>query len=84
LFIVNDIVDDVMKIGWKSGSQIDQVLPKYGSPVVVCNTKNGEMEIYPGGFSDAVTYYNAKENCSSVVVITQHNRARMFVIYNVE
>jgi len=79
---VHDIVDDVMKIGWKTGSKIDQVLPKNGSPVIVCNTKNGEIEISTGGFSDAVTYYNAKENCSSVVAITQHNRARMFVIYN--
>lgn len=78
---VHDIVGDVVKTGFETGAKSDHVIQRNNAPILVYNSEYDRGKIYAGSFSDAATYYNEKEACSSVVIITEHNMARLFVIY---
>ena len=78
---VNNIVDDVVKIGFKSGDAFDYAIRVGSSPVVIYDTTATRNPIYTGSIGDAVTYKNNPAECSKIVIITSRMQGRMFLIY---
>ena len=60
---VNNIVDDVVKIGFKSGDAFDYAIRVGSSPVVIYDTTATRNPIYTGSIGDAVTYKNNPAEC---------------------
>lgn len=79
---VNDVIGNIMKIGYTDPKVVDHTTSKYTAPVIVYDTQNTKKPVITGAFSDARTYYNSKENCSTVVMIIKWGEPRLFVIYN--
>ncbi len=78
---VNNVVDDVLKIGYKSGNAFDYAIRVGATPVVIYDTKTTRTPVYAGTIGDAVTYKNDPDECSKIVIITSRMQAKMFLIY---
>ena len=79
---VNDVVDDVIKVGYTDPSVIDQIMYMKNVPVLVYDTKTDRNNIKIGNVNDAITYKNGKNDCSKIVAITNHYAPYLFVIFN--
>ena len=79
---VNDVIGNVMRIGCTDPSVVDRVIQKRSAQVLVYDKADDRNPIYVGSFSDARPYYNVKDECSTVVVITTYEESNLFVIYN--
>jgi len=80
---VNDIIGDVIKIGYGSGASVNHVSNLYNSPaILIYDTNNDKLNAYPGSFGDARRYYNVGDDCSTVVLITKHCTPLLYVFYN--
>ena len=77
---VTDIVDGVVKIGYNPGD-IDRVMYTKDTPILIYDTTSKKSEITLGDINEAITYYNAGEECSSIVMITDSMYPRLCVIY---
>jgi len=51
------------------------------APVVVYDSSYKNELAYVGSFADANTYYNFKDACSKVVVLSRYFAPYIFVIY---
>ncbi|MDD6483165.1 MAG: S-layer homology domain-containing protein [Clostridiales bacterium] len=77
---VTDIVDEVVKIGYNPGD-IDRVMYTKDTPILIYDTTSSKGEITVGDINEAITYYNAGGECSSIVMITDSMYPRLCVIY---
>jgi len=85
---VIDVVDNVIKIGFdltiEGGEElpsVDYVAEQGSAPVVVYDSSYKNELAYVGSFADANTYYNFKDACSKVVVLSRYFAPYIFVIY---
>ena len=78
---VNNLVDDVLKIGYANGGAFDFAVKVGTAPVVIYDKDTTRNPIYTGNIGDTVTYKNNPEECSKIVVITYRMQPRMFLIY---
>lgn len=80
---VNNIIGDVIKIGYGSGENVDHVTNMYASPpILIYDTSLDKNPAYVGSFADARSYYHAGDNCSKVVLLTKHCTPRLYIFYN--
>lgn len=80
---VNNVIGDVIKIGYGSGENVNHVTNMYAAPPVLIYDKDNKKEpAYVGSFADAKRYKNVGDNCSTVVLITKHCTPRLYVFYN--
>lgn len=80
---VHDVVDDVMKIGFKTGADIDYVAMRNAAPVLIYDGSDERNPVYVGSFADAKRYFdvNSDLECSKAVVISRYFAPRLYVIY---
>lgn len=79
---VTDIVDGVVKIGVSEAGSFDRAMCTAYVPTLVYDVKKNHNNISLGTIQDAVTYYNDKDNYSSIVMLTRWMEPQLFVIYN--
>ena len=82
---INDVVDDVVRIGYTAPETVDITLFGTNVPILICdsqNTINGKPEIYKGTLNDARTYMNSGSECSKIFVVQTRSAPKMFIIYN--
>lgn len=79
---VNDVIGNVMRIGCTSPDVVDRVIQKRAAQVLVYDKSDERNPVYIGSFADAKPYYNVKDECSTVVVVTTYEESNLFVIYN--
>lgn len=80
---VNNVIGDVIKIGYGSGDNISHVSNMYATPpILVYDTENDRKPAYVGSFADAKRYINVGSDCSTVVLITKNCTPRLYVLYN--
>lgn len=82
---INDVVDDVVRIGYTTPETVDITLFGTNVPILICdsrNTRNGKPEIYKGTLDDARTYMNSGSECSKIFVVQTRSAPKMFIIYN--
>ncbi len=79
---VNNVIGDVIKIGYGTGANVDHVTNLFSSPVILVCDKNDIEKPYVGNFTDARRYTNVEDDCSTVVLITKHCSPRLYVFYN--
>lgn len=77
---VNDIVDSIVKIGFKNADEIDHKVAAGKAAVLIYDAAKEEARV--GTLADARTYYNSGANCSRVVMISNYCVPQMFVIYD--
>ncbi len=78
---VNNVIGDVLKVGFNSGDAFDYAIKVETLPVLIYDTSSTRNPIYTANIGDAVTYKNDPELCSRVVVITSRMQGRMVLIY---
>ena len=80
---VNNVIGDVIKIGYGSGDNINHVSNMYATPpILVYDTEKDRKPAYVGSFADAKRYINVGSDCSTVVLITKNCTPRLYVLYN--
>lgn len=79
---VNDIVGDVIKIGFKKPDEIDHITNLNKAVVLTYNSANAGKKVSEGSFADAITYQNSTANCSTVVLVSIHGVPKLYVFYN--
>lgn len=79
---VNDVVDGVLKISYTLCDSVDAVVNTSGVPVLICDINDPRELIRVGSLGDALTYYNAGNDCSAVFVMMTYAAPKMIVIYN--
>ena len=82
---VNEVVDNVVRIGYSAPETVDITLFGTNVPILVCdsqNTINGKPEVYKGTLDDARTYMNAGSECSKIFVVQTRSAPKLFIIYN--
>ena len=79
---VNAVIGNDMRIGCTDPAVVDRVIQKRSALVLVYDKADDRKPIYVGSFSDARPYYNVKDECSTVVVITTYEESNLFVINN--
>lgn len=76
----NDIVGDVIKVGYKSGKNVEGVYYYDSSiPVYIYDTEIDEVRI--GSISDIKTYNMVGNNCSIVFTSIMNGVPRVYVVY---
>ena len=78
---VNNVIGDVVKMGYKSGDMFDYAIRVGTSPVLIYDTKKVRKPVSTGNIGEAATYKNAGNSCSKIVIITSKMQPKMFVIY---
>lgn len=82
---VNDVVDDVVRIGYSAAETVDITLFGTNVPILVVNSeggRNGKADVYKGTLDDARTYADAGTECSKIFVMQRYSAPKFFVIYN--
>lgn len=79
---VNNVVDGVIKIGYKDPAKVDQVMYTTNVPVLIYDTKADKNQVRIGTMSDAVTYKNDGTNCSKVFMVTTYLTPNLFILFN--
>ncbi len=82
---VNDVVDNVVRIGYTTPETVDITLFGTNVPILVCDslhTRDGKPDVYAGTLDDARTYINSGSDCSKIFVVQTRSAPKMFIIYN--
>ncbi len=79
---VNNVVDGVVRIGYKDPSVVDQVMYTGSATVLVYDTEADTNMVSVGSISDAITYKNAGNNCSKIFMLTTYLTPNMFILFN--
>ena len=77
---VNDVVGDIIKLGYEDSNSVDEVFQIGTTPVVVVNTKEKTQLIKPGSAADIRT--NKIANPSKVIVHTYQMGQQLIIVYN--
>lgn len=77
----NNVVDNVVKIGYASGAECDFAINALTRPVLVYDTSNPNNPISVASIGDIVTYRNDPVNCSTVLIVTSRMQPQMFIVY---
>lgn len=78
----NDFVDGVVKIGYNSPAEVDQVMLERadGAPVLIYQP-SARKKITIGSLADAVTYQNEPNNATRIVMLTKYTWPLLYVLY---
>ncbi|MBO4898379.1 MAG: S-layer homology domain-containing protein [Clostridia bacterium] len=77
----NSVVDNVVKIGYASGADVDFAINAMSKPVLLYDKSDKNNPISTATTGDIVTYLNDPGNCSTVFIVTNRMQPQMFVIY---
>ncbi len=79
---VNDVVDNVVRIGYATPETVDMTLFGTNVPTLIYNSDSEKPEIYKGTLDEARTYINEASDCSLIFVTQTRSAPRFFIIYN--
>lgn len=82
---VNDVVDNVVRIGYTTPETVDITLFGTNVPILICDslhTRDGKPDVYAGTLDDARTYINSGSDCSKIFVVQTRSAPKLFIIYN--
>lgn len=77
----NDVVENVVKIGFTSGEDYDFAINAMSKPVLVYDTSKAKDAVSVATTGDIITYANDPINCSTVFIVTNRMQPQLFVIY---
>ena len=77
----NDVVENVVKIGFRSGAECDFAINALSRPVLVYDTSKNKNPISTGTVGDIITYKNNPEECSTVFIATNRMQPQAFIVY---
>ncbi len=77
----NDKIGDVLKVGYESGADFDEIFNLKDVTVLVYDPNARKEKIRRGSIGDIRTYKAAGDSCSDVVIQTANMHTRLVVVY---
>lgn len=77
----NDVVENVVKIGYTSGADYDFAINAMSKPVLVYDTSKTKDAVSVATTDDIITYANSPANCSTVFIATNRMQPQVFIVF---
>ncbi|MBR4720291.1 MAG: S-layer homology domain-containing protein [Clostridia bacterium] len=77
----NDVVENVVKIGYGSGANFDYAINAMSTPVMIYDTSDPLHTVSTGSTGDIITYSDSSTKCSTVFIVTSRMQPKLFVVF---